>query len=61
MGKKFNVVTPELYFMARTFIAYYDDMVSFGFGDLLDKLEIESIKHAEAIVKIFEKENFKID
>lgn len=57
MVKKFNIVTPELYEMAKTEIARYDDIVSFGYGDCLNECDYIALFHAEVITKIYQKEN----
>lgn len=51
--KRFNLITRELYDMARITIAWYDDMVSFGAGKYLTDQDIKTCRLAEEIIDLW--------
>lgn len=50
------MITKELYIMARDFLSWYDDVVTFGYGKYLTQNDIKTAKVAEEVIKLWQKE-----
>lgn len=54
---KFNLITRELYDMARITIAWYDDMIAFGAGKYLTDQDVKTNRLAEEIIELWNLQN----
>lgn len=54
------MITYELFKMCKAYLAWYDDVVSFGQGCYLTDNDIKMAYHAEIIIKLYKAEEIEI-